>query len=164
MDVPSVKHRNAGPLMSGEGAAIFSAHAYLPLSAEGVWIRVQERDDPYFAHMGKMLFVPKDEMLIVPGTALHAGGLRAGVSGNPVLALTLFFLPSAGQITAQQATPGGNLYDPKFNEDERGYRGRHNCIRGGRDGSFSIVPREGSNALKDLWSEVIFDIWRLFSH
>ena len=78
-----------------DGIHAFTAN--LPLTEEGVFLRINEKVDYTEPQTlpGKLFFVPQGAMFIHPGTMVHAGAFRSGPRGNLRMHFVFFLIPKS---------------------------------------------------------------------
>ena len=81
-----------------DGIHVFTAN--LPLTKEGVFLRINEKVDYAQPQTmpGKLFFVPQGAMFIHPGTMVHAGAFRSGPRGNLRMHFVFFLIPKSNDV------------------------------------------------------------------
>ncbi len=85
--------------------------AIIPLTDEGSWLMVTPTFDRKSETPPKtqMVFIPKGNALVLPGTTIHAGGFNTGSRGNPRLHITMYLYDTEYEKEALEVIGDGDF-------------------------------------------------------
>jgi hypothetical protein len=87
--------------------------AFLPLTETGQFLQVWERSVNGELMHGKVIFIPRGQLVLVPGDTIHGGGFRADVRSDDIHAhMRLHFYVYPGKTTSQIDRHKNEYMDP----------------------------------------------------
>lgn len=87
--------------------------AFLPLTETGQFLQIWERSVNGEPIHGKVIFIPRGQLVLVPGDTIHGGGFRADIRSDDIHAhMRLHFYVYPGEITSQIDRHKNEYMDP----------------------------------------------------